>query len=246
MRPYKYSNRTGEAVFRSFFRRLRAAIGEDAFWLACGTDIASCAGIVDAARISTDVKANWDLLKQRVLPKILGRFWMHGNFWINDADFLLLKGDHLKPDCPHTLNDNNRIPYEGLSHDEAILWATTLVMTGSLVTWSDSPRVIDERGVDIVSRCIDHCGGPTGVPLDFGRQPLPGRWVKRDNGKLYIALFNFEDEERKVSLSSAEAPELGNAASFKDIFSDEDHRLSNDKLEYCLGPHSAKCLLRVG
>jgi len=246
MRPYKYSNRTGEAVFRNFFSRLREAIGEDAFWLACGTDIASCSGIVDAARIATDVKANWRLLKQRLLPTIMGRFWMHGNFWINDADFLLLKGDHLKPGCPHTLNDNNRIPYQGLSHDEAILWATTLVMTGSLVTWSDSPRAIDESGVDIVSRCIDHCGGPSGIPLDFGRRLLPERWVKRDNGKLYVAFFNFEDGEKMLSLSSEEAPELGNAALFEDIFSEEDHHLSNGKLECRLRPHSAKCLLKIG
>lgn len=245
MRPYKHGNRTGEAVFRHFFKRLREAIGDDAFWLACGTDIASCAGVVDAARIATDVKANWNLLKQRLLPTIMGRFWMHGNLWINDADFLLLKGDHLKPGCPHTLNDNNRIPYQGLSHDEAILWAATLVITGSLVTWSDSPGVIDANGVDIVSRCVDHCGGPSGVPLDFGEKPLPERWVKRDDGKLYVAFFNFEDEEKTLSLSSDDAPELADVGLFKDIFSDEECHLSGGALECRLRPRSAACLLNV-
>jgi len=245
LRPYKYSNRMGAAVFRNFFTRLREAIGKDAFWLSCGTDVSACAGIVDAARIATDVKANWDLLKQRLLPTVMGRFWMHGNFWINDADFLLLKGDHLKPGCPHTLNDNNRIPYQGFTHDEAILWASTLVMTGSLVIWSDSPRVIDPVGIDIVARCIDHCGGPSGIPIDFGRNPLPERWVKRDHGKLYLALFNFEDEEKTLALSSDEVPELGKVESFRDIFSDEERRVKNGKLECRLRPHSATCLLEI-
>lgn len=245
MRHYKYSNRNGEAVFRNFFKKMREAIGEETFWLACGTDIASCAGLADAARISRDVKASFNHYKGHVIPRVMGRFWMHGNFWINDADFLLLKGEHLKPGCPHTLNDNNRVPFEGLTHDEATVLTTVLVITGSLVTWSDSPGVIDESGVELVSRCIEHCGGKSGIPLDFGKTPLPERWVKNDGGRLYAALLNFDDEEKTLSLSSGDVPELKDNAQFKDIFSDEEYRVSSGRLEIKLRPHSAKCLLKI-
>lgn len=243
MRHYKHSNRTAETVFRAFFARLREAIGEDAFWLACGTDRPACAGLVDAARIATDVKANWLLLSQRLLPTVMGRFWMHGNCWINDADFLILKGDHLKPDCPHTLNDNQRVPFQGLTHDEAVLWASCLVIAGSLVTWSDSPRVIDEGGFDIVARCVDHCGGPSGIPLDFGQSPLPERWVKQEGDALTLALFNFGEEEKTLSMSADEVPELATATTFRDIFSDEIHRSQAGSLTTTLRPHAAVCLL---
>jgi hypothetical protein len=231
-----------ERVLREFMVELRQAIGPD-YWLACGTVIAPCAGLVDAARIGGDIKPKWDYVVGTV-QRNAARFWMHGHFWSNDQDFLIIRGQqYSKPGFIKPAVED--IPAPGFTGDEAETWCNYLVISGGPITWSDDPQGITSAGLEIVRRTLLHGGGAGGIPLDLQTTDLPTQWVRRDRGNIYLGLFNWSDRPQTLRLTTAEVPELKNMKSVRDIFHDREFAVRDGVLEVTLQPHASVCVLPV-
>jgi alpha-galactosidase len=95
-------------AYRTGLRCIREAIG-DRFLLGCGAPLLPSIGVVDAMRISPDVKEVWrdptiGLLAgetghpaaELAILNCLTRAHLHGVFWINDPDCLLVRREHTK------------------------------------------------------------------------------------------------------------------------------------------------------
>jgi hypothetical protein len=249
---YYFSKEPSNVVLRDFYKGIREAIGEDSFWLACGTTTASMAGLCDASRIGTDITANWGVTTN-IYQSISMRFWYHENLWLNDPDFLIVMGDEqLKPEAkgkskyqPKESELAANRGYEGYSPAQAKTWATMIIMTGGMVVWGDNPEDINESGLHIVETVFEHGGGKAGIPLDIDETVTPTKWVRHDGDRTYLAAINIDLKEIKVSISVDEVPELKKAKRAKDIFSGQEHTIRNNKIELTVPAYSSYCLLLI-
>jgi alpha-galactosidase len=98
---------TRAQALRHAYRIIRDAAGPDAYLVACGTPLGPAAGLVDAVRIGPDTAPHWaprlagvrrlfgdnpSLPSQRnALRNTASRAWMHGRWWVNDPDVLILR-----------------------------------------------------------------------------------------------------------------------------------------------------------
>ena len=94
---------TRAEALRRGLAAVRAGIGDDAFLLGCGCPLAQAVGLVDAMRVSCDVRPGWEpelsipgfeesgtSLRAALVASAL-RAPLHRRLWINDADCLLLR-----------------------------------------------------------------------------------------------------------------------------------------------------------
>ena len=243
-RGYANSKMPPERVLRDFCEGMREAMGPDSFWLGCGAVIAPMAGLVDGCRIFTDVSCKWSTVNWII--QVTGhRFWMHGNLWINDSDFLIVKGTtQYKPEIagePRGFRSDT--PEPGLTYEQAKTWATVLLVSGGLVTWSDNPAVVNDRGMELVRKVLEHGGGQGGVPLDLGVSSSPTKWVRREADRVYIALVNVSDEKKEIVINSSEVPELVKAGNAVEVFSGADTKLQNGEIRVLLEPNASHCYI---
>ncbi|MBA2575088.1 MAG: alpha-galactosidase [Euzebyaceae bacterium] len=90
---------SGLDAYAEGLRLIREGIGEDATLLGCGAPLLPSVGLVDAMRISPDVGPDWEPLDGDVSQPggrsavLAGRArtWMHGRFWVNDPDCLIVR-----------------------------------------------------------------------------------------------------------------------------------------------------------
>jgi len=229
-----------ERVLREFMIELRMAMGDDAYWLACGTVIAPCAGLVDAARIGADIKPKWDYLLG-IVHRNAARFWMHNHLWDNDQDFLIIRGEkYSKRGFIRPASED--IPARGFTGNEAETWCNYLVISGGPITWSDDPQEITPEGIEIVRRTLLHGGGNAGIPLDLQTEELPTKWVRRESGHIYLGLFNWSEGSKTLRMTQAEVPELKQIMVAMDILHDRKFMIIHGTLELTLAPHSSVCL----
>lgn len=184
---------------RSCMLAIRSAIGEESFWLGCGTHPASAADIVDASRIGGDIHIHYSDILKCAHSSIFNAHY-HGRMWLNDPDFAVFRGKdtykHEKMDKPL----EGIKPYDRHEHHsgppmnakEAELWATLIIMSGGLVTFSDGLPFIDREAPRIMKTLLEHCGGPASEPLDIA-SPVPSVLLKRAPKTNMLALFNYED-----------------------------------------------------
>ncbi len=98
---------TRAQIMRTAMQAIRDTVGKETFLLACGAPLGSVLGLVEANRIGPDVSGDWTpkyfgttffFDKERSMPSarnsiqnILTRAEMHGRWWINDPDCLLVR-----------------------------------------------------------------------------------------------------------------------------------------------------------
>lgn len=242
-RDYSHSKWPAEKVMYDYHVKIREAIGDDAFWLACGTTFSSSATLADGARIGGDIKANWGHA-QKIARWVGFSFWMHGNLWWNDPDFLVVKGpETLKEGAVPHHTGNNRIPYNGFSLDEARCLSTLIIASGGMMSWSDNPELIPEA-LAVVEKTFDHAGGSMGIPLDFGIENIPGKWLRVDKDRSYIGLINWKDEVQEFDIDLSGYPEVAGSYETVDLFSGEKVLVKNGRISLTLPPHASCCLVR--
>lgn len=99
MEGRRYADADPIAAYRRGMELIREGIGADAQLLGCGAPLLASIGLVDAMRISPDVDPRWepDLgdISQPGMRSALAaeraRRWMHGRFWLNDPDCLVVR-----------------------------------------------------------------------------------------------------------------------------------------------------------
>lgn len=88
-----------EVAYRQAMASIRECVGDEATIVGCGAPILSSVGLVDAMRISPDISPLWDPPEQDLsqpgsraaILNSRARRALHGRFWVNDPDCLLLR-----------------------------------------------------------------------------------------------------------------------------------------------------------
>lgn len=183
---------------RRCMQAIRAAIGEESFWLGCGAVWSTGAGLLDAARTSGDIDTSWPAARH-CAESVLRCGPMHGELWLNDPDFLVVRG-------PST-SSRMFAPAEGLagwrsaSHgrttpgftpDEARTWATCVALGGGVVVLSDGLPQLNAEGLGILETACRLAGGTAARPVDLDADRPSVLLAERAAGPL-LAVINWQD-----------------------------------------------------
>ncbi|NBD38889.1 MAG: hypothetical protein GVY10_10000 [Verrucomicrobia bacterium] len=221
---------------------IRAAIGEESFWLGCGSIWATGAGLMDASRVSADIDINWESLLNCGRNAFLNQH-AHGRIWLNDPDFLVVRGRDTATDeqlADFQTEDLNvsKPKYENpFTVDEARMWAALVTLSGGMVVLSDRIRGLNDAGLDILKTIAPRLSGAPGRVLAW-QGDLPSVIVQNSTKGRLLGRFNWTD--RTATFGHAEIASLPEAR-WLDLWSGQTLPRKKALPEIELEPHS--CLL---
>jgi len=138
LRGKRYKDVLREAAYRESLQLMRQAMGEDAFFLTCGTPIIPALGLCDAMRIGPDVSSEWENYRdahlftnpttpgtRNAIRTVLHRLWL--------SELL-----HLDPDVAYFAEKENILTNEQKSLLRNLALITNFKATSELPQWMTS------------------------------------------------------------------------------------------------------------
>ena len=128
---YHRPHTTALEAQRIALQTIREAVGEDVLLDKDGSPMLNPVGIVDEGRISGDTKHSFRAWKETA-PGLLGRYYMHHNFFVNDPDAFTLQRE-----IPPEQIESDNLPSVPLTWDEAAMSITLAALSGGLFEVGD-------------------------------------------------------------------------------------------------------------
>lgn len=208
-------------LIRRAFAAIREAIGDDAYLLSCGSPYESVLGLVDAVRSTGDIHIYWGHILRNV-GALASRWWMQGNLWNCDPDFMVARGPETA-DPPygkgHVVTplglDGGWVAGREFSEMEARTYALLIHLTGGDVVLGDNLRKLKPNAVQMLQRVLVPRQSPA-VPVDLfeSEQDLPRIWISRGETDALVGLFNWSDKASRIDFDPAEHGLSGRATDF--------------------------------
>lgn len=188
-------------AYRQGLRVIRETIG-DRFLLGCGAPLLPSVGFCDAMRISPDVKEDWrdpmvDLIAhgtgypsaELALHNCLTRAHLHGKWWLNDPDCVLVRRDKSRLTLP-----------------EVQTLLSVMSLSGGMLLLSDDLRSLPKERLQLVQMALPP-SGLTGRAIGVLTDEKPQRFVyvgADRTGTLtgLAALVNWQDGPRELVLTA--------------------------------------------
>lgn len=236
---------TTAAALRRGLEAIREVAG-DRFVLGCGCPMGPALGIVDAMRIGPDVSHRWYLpMNLNEWPSgncsiysgsvyTFWRHWMHGAWWQNDPDCILVHDDG-------TVGERHEFqkidggafstdPPMGMSDEEAGFWVRMVWMTGGMAMVGESLDNLTPQRRELLAksfplndrptRWVDHYHDPRVVAL------------RTEGGAPMVAVFNLTDRDRRVLLPASSLGLDGGKRQFIERISGEKFTSKGDVIEF--------------
>ncbi|MFN8508139.1 MAG: glycoside hydrolase family 36 protein [Dehalococcoidia bacterium] len=190
---YHQPGTTAAGNLRRGLEIMRDAAGEKVFLLGCTCHFLPAVGLVDGMRVGPDVKALWNdgtnPSVRHAMRMTLARHWMHGRWWANDPDCLIVRTDDT-----------------ALSDAETRFLATGIALSGGMVVATDDlPALPAERRAMALTLFP-----PTGVaahPYDTGEGPISSTWrANLGEGRSLVGVLNWGETSRWVVTQELLAP----------------------------------------
>jgi alpha-galactosidase len=196
---------TRAQVLRRGMDAIREAVGPDVTLLGCGAPFGGMLGLVEAMRIGADVSGDWQptfngiklfIKNEPAMPcarnsirNIITRANLHGHWWINDPDCLLIRPD------------------THLSLAEVQSLASAIALTGgSLLVSDDLPKLPKERLK--IAECLLPIMGERARVVDWFDAGMPSMLrldQVNESGEWHILTrFNWQDKSDDLTLSAEE------------------------------------------
>lgn len=193
---------TRAQAYRHAMQIIREAAGDETYIVGCGAPLGPSIGLVDAMRIGPDTAPYWVPRVPRLgelfpddpslpslrnsLRNVMTRAWMHGRWWVNDPDNLMVRDTKT-----------------ALSDAEVRAQATLLGLTGGVTMLSDDLSALDPGRYELAEPLLPSLVSGMDT-LDFFRRewpevivaPVARSW---DNWQL-VGLFNWSATAREREL----------------------------------------------
>ncbi len=240
-------------MMREILEPIRAAVGQESRILGCNYQFQGGRGLVDEARISADIHADWESVKMNV-NSIAARYWAHGRLWINDPDFAVCRGEETSNDLDlHRLKPllvfvepQEKDPKHffssiiDLNRREAEVLLSLVIISGGALNLSDNLPRLNADGLRLARKAVCAEKGEAAIALDLFTAKYPAYWAQKLSSGLHrLLIINWGEtrQEYSVNLDTLNFPK-GNLT---DFWSEQSLKVSGGHLSTVLEPHS--CLL---
>jgi len=193
------------ALIRLAFAAIREAIGPDCYLLSCGAPYESVVGLVDGVRSTGDIHIFWGHILRNA-GALSTRWWMQGNLWNCDPDFLVIRG----PDTATAPYSKRHVVTplgtgggwtagRKFNESEARCYALLIHLSGGDVFLGDVLDWLNPVGVNMLKRVLAPRNTPA-VPVDLfeSDQNLPRIWISRGKDDVLVGLFNWTDKAARI------------------------------------------------
>jgi len=187
-------------AMRTLFRIIRECVGEESHIIGCSLPAEAGAGVADSGRLGIDIHNQWTHVEW-VCDFLQWCGWLHRRVWINDIDFLVVRGRDTSLEAETNVTNPNahsanpprwrRGPVFTL--DEARTWASMVALSGGNVFLSDRINMLNETAHALINAVI--------APLDVGAVPLDlcedrraSLWLQRLPTETRLTVINWRDE----------------------------------------------------
>lgn len=245
-RFYKKDVGPYEAI-RELFRIIRSCV-KDSHIIGCSLPEECGPFIADSGRITIDIHNHWSHVEW-VTDSILHNYWLHKRIWINDPDFLIIRGsDTSLEKQTNVTNPSKNNPNPGrwrsgpdFNEYEARTWTNIVIMCGGNVFLGDRLAMLNDKGLDMVKKALK----PSGIaarPLDLGDDLRPSFWLQ-DTGDTYrLLVINWKDSLREFSFDFSKYS-LNTPEQIMDVWSGLTYQTSLGPLKISLKRHES-CLIQ--
>jgi hypothetical protein len=197
--------RVGRAdLVRRAFAAIREAIGSDAYLLACGAPFESVTGLVDGVRTTGDIHIYWSHVLRNA-QSLSARWWMTGNLWNGDPDFLVVRGpETARPPYSRRQVVTPMGPEAGwlagreLNEMEARTYALLVHLTGGDVILGDPLRQLEPKALAMIRRVLQPRRPAVPVDLFTSDQDLPRIWISEGETDTLVGLFNWSESTARL------------------------------------------------
>ncbi len=199
---YFLPDRSGHVRFKDGFcveclrkalQVVRDTVGPDVFMISCGAPTLAAAGILNGARMSTDIiwgkdpsfPTYWQIMKDCV-KTVSWRWFLNRKVFVNDPDGLVSR-------------DVDQGDGFNCTWSEAELWSIAVAMSGGSVLSNDELENLSPARRRLYTRLLPPIG-KSGRPVDMFEQPAPVAHVlDYDENVKLLALYNFGDKMADLS-----------------------------------------------
>lgn len=190
---YYAAGTTAPANLRRGLEIIRAAAGASTFILGCTCHFGPAIGLVDAMRVGPDVKAAWSdgshPSVKHALRMALARNWMHGRWWANDPDCLIVRDTETE-----------------LSEPEVRFLATGIALSGGMVVAGDDLPALPPARRDMALALFPPTGSAA-RPVDPADGPVPSVWrAGLGEKRALVGALNWDDTARWLVTGELFAP----------------------------------------
>jgi hypothetical protein len=196
-------------LIRRAFDAIREAIGSDAYLLACGAPYESVTGLVDGVRTTGDIHIYWGHVLRNA-QSLSARWWMIGNLWNGDPDFLVVRGpETARP--PYARRqvvtplglDGGWVSGREFHEMEARTYALLVHLTGGDVILGDALRQLQPNALEMIRRVLKPRQSAVPVDLFTSDQDLPRVWISRGDSDIVVGLFNWSEYSARLEFEPA-------------------------------------------
>lgn len=197
-------------AIRELFTIIRECVTDESHILGCSLPSEAGAWLADSGRTGIDIHNQWNHLEWAT-ECFTFKYWMNNRIWVNDIDFLVVRGKDTSLEENTTVLDPN---YNNPEHSrwrrgevfnevEATTWANIVLLTGGNVFLSDRISKLNEKGLKLATKAFD----TTGIgahPLDLCSGYHASFWLQ-DLSEIYrLTIINWEAIDTEISFNFSE------------------------------------------
>ena len=189
-------------ALRELFRIIRSCV-KDSHIIGCSLPEECGPNVADSGRVSIDIHNHWSHVEW-VIDSILHNYWLHKKIWINDPDFLIVRGQDTSLEIetnvtnpgannPNPVGFTKRWRYGPVfNEDEARTWTNIVIMSGGSVFLGDRISMLNAKGLSLVKKALNTTG-VAARPLDLGDDLRPYFWLQDLKDRYRLLIINWKD-----------------------------------------------------
>jgi len=205
--------------YRRGLLAINRAAGNGKFILGCGAPLLASVGLVDGMRVGPDVGGRWAFdpglpgwpagncsIRAAAIPSLWSQ-WMHGVWWQNDPDCLLVRAAPPRFEAAFLGRIEKELAVKnsirlatplGLTLEEAGLWVRMVWMTGGMSLLSEVWGELPGERQDMLVKCFSPHGRRVSL-LDWFE--IPDVSILTAGGSPFLAgVFNFGDTPCRLAV----------------------------------------------
>ncbi len=234
---------TPEEAMNEMNRIIRDSIGEDSFWMGCGTQLTTNCELMDASRVGGDICPLWARVPWQAAA-VAWRLPINGHRTLTDPDFTVFSShstlepdgipDNYRTEKPYVFNE-----FTGplFSENEVRTWLSFIIISGGLVNLSDRLAHLKPLAYELLETVYKYAGGPGFLAVD-AEKTLPTMYIRPHGDKTLLAVFNWFDEDADITIPFGNEI-LPNIETAKNIWTNETIRIDGKPLKINLKARSA-------